>query len=158
MRLSTKGRYGLRALLDVAVYSEEEPVSIRSIAQRQNISEAYLEQLMPKLKKAGLIDSQRGASVGYRLTRPAEEISVGEVLRALEGELDAVNCPGLKEAASEEEGCSEAHTCVTKYVWQRINDSITKTVDEISLSILVEQSRQIHEESSANVSGKRACC
>ena len=158
MRLSTKGRYGLRALLDVAVYSEEEPVSIRSIAQRQNISEAYLEQLMPKLKKAGLIDSQRGASGGYRLTRPAEEISVGEVLRALEGELDAVNCPGLKEADSEEEGCCEAHTCVTKYVWQKINDSITKTVDEISLSILVEQSRQIHEESSANVSGKRACC
>ena len=71
MRLSTKGRYGLRALLDVAVYSEEEPVSIRSIAQRQNISEAYLEQLMPKLKKAGLIDSQRGASGGYRLTGTA---------------------------------------------------------------------------------------
>ena len=143
MRLSTKGRYGLRALLDVAVYSEEEPVSIRSIAQRQNISEAYLEQLMPKLKKAGLIDSQRGASGGYRLTRPAEEISVGEVLRALEGELDAVNCPGLKEAASEEEGCSEAHTCVTKYVWKRINDAIAQAVDSIMLDQLVRESRTL---------------
>ncbi len=145
MKLSTKGRYGLRALLDVALYAEEEPVSLRNISERQGISEAYLEQLMPKLKKAGLIESTRGAAGGYRLTRPASEISVGDVLRALEGELDAVDCPGLKEKPDGEEGCTNADTCVTKYVWQQINESITKTVDGIKLGTLVEQSRHLHD-------------
>ena len=96
MKLSTKGRYGLRAIVDLAVYSEKESVSISSIARRQNISERYLEQLAGKLKKAGLIMSTRGAQGGYRLARPADEISVGDVLRALEGNLEAVECQGLK--------------------------------------------------------------
>ena len=85
MKLSTKGRYGLRALIDLAVYSGQEAVSIQSIAKRQNISDRYLEQLMGKLRRAGLVVSIRGAGGGYRLARPAGEISVGEVLRALEG-------------------------------------------------------------------------
>lgn len=90
MKLSTKGRYGLRALIDLAVYSEESAVSIGSIAARQKISESYLEQLMAKLRKAGLVVSIRGAGGGYRLARPAGEISVGDILRALEGNLEAV--------------------------------------------------------------------
>ena len=165
MKLSTKGRYGLRAMLDVAIYSEQEPVSIRSIAEREDLSEAYLEQLMPKMRKSGLIESQRGAQGGYRLARPAEEISVGDILRALEGELDAVSCPGL-HSGNEQESCADADVCVTKYVWQRINDSIRQTVDDISLSTLVEQSHQVQE----NIGGetergehlpaehRRACC
>ena len=84
MKLSTKGRYGLRALVDLAVHGEEAPVSIQSIAVRQNISERYLEQLMGAMKKANLVTSTRGAQGGYRLARPAREISVGDVLRALE--------------------------------------------------------------------------
>ena len=92
MKLSTKGRYGLRAMVDLAVYSEKESVSISCIAQRENISESYLEQLAGKLKKAGLIKSTRGAQGGYRLAKPAAEISVGDILRALEGELGAVDC------------------------------------------------------------------
>ena len=98
MKLSTKGRYGLRAI-DLAVYSEKESVSISCIAQRENISESYLEQLAGKLKKAGLIKSTRGAQGGYRLAKPAAEISVGDILRALEGELGAVDCQGLKPEA-----------------------------------------------------------
>ena len=94
MKLSTKGRYGLRALIDLAVYCEEEAVSIQSIAKRQNISDRYLEQLMGKLKRAGLVTSVRGAGGGYRLARPSGKISVGDALRALEGNLDAVTCPG----------------------------------------------------------------
>ena len=86
MKLSTKGRYGLRAMIDLAVYSEKEPVSIQSIADRQNISERYLEQLMASLKKEGLVKSIRGANGGYQLARPAIGISVGDILRALEGE------------------------------------------------------------------------
>ena len=90
MKLSTKGRYGLRALIDLAQYSETEPVSIGSIAARQGISERYLEQLMALMKKAGLIKSIRGAGGGYVLARDAKDISVGVVLRALEGNLEPV--------------------------------------------------------------------
>lgn len=138
MKLSTKGRYGLRALIDLAQYSEKEPVSITSISNRQGISERYLEQLMAKLKKAGLVKSIRGAGGGYILERDMHEISVGDVLRALEGSLDPVECSGL----SEEEGCSAAESCVTKYVWQRINDSINQTVDSIMMDQLVEESKR----------------
>ena len=140
MKLSTKGRYGLRALIDLAVNSETESVSISSIAARQGISEAYLEQLMAKLKKAGLVISMRGAQGGYRLAKAADQISVGDVLRALEGNLDAVQCAGLSE-----EGCQGASLCVSKYVWLKINESITRTVDEIKLDTLVNESREAQE-------------
>ena len=101
MKISTKGRYGLRALIDLAQYSEIEPVSISSIATRQAISEGYLEQLMSMLKKAGLIKSIRGAGGGYVLARDMSEISVGDVLRVLEGSLQPVECA----AFSQEESC-----------------------------------------------------
>ena len=140
MKLSTKGRYGLRAMIDLAQYSEQDAVSISSIAQRQNISESYLEQLVAKLKKAGLVMSTRGAQGGYRLARPADEVSVGDVLRALEGNLEAVVC-----SAQTEEGCQGSDLCVTKYVWQKINESIAKTVDEMMLSQLVEESKKAQQ-------------
>lgn len=140
MKLSTKGRYGLRAMIDLAQYSEQEAVSISSIAQRQNISESYLEQLVAKLKKAGLVMSTRGAQGGYRLARPADEISVGDVLRALEGNLEAVAC-----SAQTGEGCQGSDLCVTKYVWQKINESIANTVDEMMLSRLVEESKEAQQ-------------
>ncbi len=151
MKLSTKGRYGLRALIDLAVYSGDETVSIASIASRQNISESYLEQLIAKLRKAGLVTSVRGAGGGYKLAKPAEEISVGDILRALEGSLDPVECPGLKE----ESACDSSDFCVTKYVWQKINDSINQTVDGISLSRLVEESRNVGNKAGSAVS---SCC
>ena len=141
MKLSTKGRYGLRALIDLALYSENETASIASISARQHISESYLEQLIGKLRKAGLVVSVRGAGGGYKLAKPAEEISVGDILRALEGNLDPVECPGLKE----ESACDSSEFCVTKYVWQRINDSINRTVDEIRISDLVEESQKVEK-------------
>ncbi|MDO4632494.1 MAG: Rrf2 family transcriptional regulator [Eubacteriales bacterium] len=141
MKLSTKGRYGLRAMIDLAMFCEEETVSISCIAARQHISESYLEQLVRKLRKAELVVSSRGAQGGYRLARPAAEISVGDILRALEGNLDAVECPGLKE----DQGCEGADFCVTKFVWQKINDSITEAVDEIHLDQLVNESRKAWE-------------
>ena len=95
MKLSTKGRYGLRALIDLAQYSGQAPVSITSISARQDISERYLEQLMALLRKAGLIRSVRGAGGGYVLAKDMKEISVGDILRALEGNLEPVECPGL---------------------------------------------------------------
>jgi Rrf2 family protein len=150
MKLSTKGRYGLRAMIDLALHGADEPVSIASIASRQQISESYLEQLIAKLRKAGLVTSVRGAGGGYVPSRSADEISVGDVLRALEGNLDPVECSGL----TGENGCGGSDVCVTKYVWKRINESINRTVDEIKLSDLVEESREVQEKSQIPIS----CC
>lgn len=147
MKLSTKGRYGLRAMIDLAIYSEKEPVSIQSIADRQNISERYLEQLMAKLKKAGLVVSIRGANGGYQMAKPALEISVGDVLRALEGDLRAVTCTAT------EGGCENADLCVSRFVWQRINESITNTVDTMYLDQLVAESRKLQKNSSIQPTG-----
>lgn len=138
MKLSTKGRYGLRALIDLAQYSSGGPVSTASISARQNISERYLEQLMSLLKKAGLVRSVRGAGGGYILAADTKDISAGDVLRALEGSLEPVNCAGIEPDGE----CDAADSCVAKYVWQRINESINRTVDEISLEQLVEASRK----------------
>lgn len=149
MKLSTKGRYGLRAIIDLARYSENEPVSISSISARQDISERYLEQLVAMLKKAGLVKSIRGASGGYVLAKDVGEISVGDVLRALEGDLEPVKCA----ASHGEGGCSSQGECVTKYVWQKINDSINQTVDHMMLSELVNESKVLNpygEHSSSN--------
>ena len=136
MKLSTKGRYGLRALIDLAQNSKETPVSITSISARQDLSERYLEQLMSMLKKAGLVESIRGAGGGYILAKDMKEISVGDVLRELEGSLEPVECAGLEPDG----GCRASDSCVTKYVWQRINESINRTVDEIMLDQLVRES------------------
>jgi len=137
VKVSTKGRYGLKALIDIANTRENEPVSITSIASRQGISERYLEQLMSKLKKADIINSIRGASGGYVLAKSPQDISVGDILRALEGELKLVDCLG----ANDEECCGFIDTCATKYVWQRISDSINHTVEEIKLSHLMGEGR-----------------
>ena len=142
MKLSTKGRYGLRAMIDLARYSEEEPVSIGSVAARQDISERYLEQLVALLKKAGLVKSIRGATGGYVLANKEEEISVGDILRALEGSLEPVKCAAFYS----EDGCTAADGCVTKYVWQKINDSINQTVNEIMLDELVRESKNLNPE------------
>ena len=142
MKISTKGRYGLRAFIDLARYSTEEPISISSISARQDISERYLEQLMALLKKAGLVKSIRGAGGGYVLARDASEISVGEVLRALEGSLEPVTCAAFHP----EESCNVQDGCVAKYVWQKINESVTNTVEGIMIDTLVEESRSAGKE------------
>ncbi|MCR5756210.1 MAG: RrF2 family transcriptional regulator [Acetatifactor sp.] len=140
MRLSTKGRYGLRAVLDLALHSrDDEAVALSGIAERQSISISYLEQLIAKLKRAGIVESTRGARGGYVLTRPAEEISVGDILRALEGDLNPVDCAELIGGPS----CHASDVCVTKYVWKRISDSINEVVDNLMLSELVEESREV---------------
>ena len=139
MKLSTKGRYGLRAVVDLALFSEHDTVALSSIAERENISISYLEQLIAKLKKAGIVTSIRGAQGGYKLAKPADEISVGDILRALEGNLNPVDCA---EVLGEENKCSGAKLCVTKVVWKRISDSINDTVDHIMLSELVNESRE----------------
>ena len=135
MKLSTKGRYGLRAMVDIAVYSQDSPVPISAIAERQNISVRYLEQLLPKLKKAGIIKG------GYMLDKDPKDISAGDILRTLEGDLTPIDCAAFTGDTST---CSGTKFCVTKTVWQRINDSVQQAVDSITLQELMEESIEIH--------------
>lgn len=127
-------------MVDLASYSENEPVSITCISDRQGISERYLEQLMAMLKKNSLVKSIRGAGGGYVLAKEASDISVGDILRALEGSLEPVECAGFQS----QDGCKSADSCVTKYVWKKISESINQTVDEIKLEDLVEESRKLN--------------
>jgi len=143
MKLSTKGRYGLRAVLDLAVNEGNEAVALSQIAERQNISINYLEQLIAKLKKAGIVNATRGAQGGYVLAIPPEELSVGMILRALEGNLNPVDC---SEVNGGSDVCSGSDLCVTKYVWKRISDSINNTVDHMMLSELVDESKRVQAE------------
>ncbi|WFR55034.1 RrF2 family transcriptional regulator [Anaerocolumna sp. AGMB13025] len=143
MKLSTKGRYGLRAVLDLAMNGKKEAVALSGIAERQDISISYLEQLIAKLKKAGIVNSIRGAQGGYILAKKPEEISVGDILRALEGDLNPVDCA---EILGKGTSCTGADLCVTKYVWMRISDSINNTVDTMLLSELIEESEKIRIE------------
>ncbi|MBR2188952.1 MAG: Rrf2 family transcriptional regulator [Eubacterium sp.] len=125
MKLTTRGRYGLRALIDLAVHEEAGAVSAQSIAERQELSESYLEQLIRSMKKAGLVESVRGAGGGYHLARPASQISVGDVLRALEGSIDAVSCPAITiEGMRDNSGISrggEADTAITKELIEKFD-------------------------------------
>ncbi len=141
LKLTTKGRYGLRAVIDLAMYAKNEPVSLSDVAERQNISISYLEQLVAKLKKAGIVQSTRGAQGGYALAKAPEKISVGEILRALEGSLSPVDCSAVDGEGETE--CSASNFCVTKYVWKRINDSINDTVNNMFLSELLEESNNV---------------
>ncbi len=155
MKLSTKGRYGLRALIDLALHSESEAVALSSIAERQNISISYLEQLIAKLKKAGIVNSTRGAQGGYTLAKAPENISVGEILRALEGDLNPVDCA---EFSGGEKACESSDLCVTKYVWKRISDSINSAVDELMLSELVEESKAVHSKQNSETKANNNMC
>ena len=138
MRLSTKGRYGLRAVVDLAMHGQiDEAVSISNIAARQDLSESYLEQLIAKLKKAGIVNSIRGINGGYTLAKAPAVITVGDILRALEGDLVVVECPEI------EGECAKSGSCVTKYVWKRINDSINNVVDSMTLQELLDNSSGI---------------
>jgi Rrf2 family protein len=139
MKLSTKGRYGLRALVDLAQNSQNEAASTGSIAQRQGISERYLEQLMAKLKRAGIITGIRGAQGGYVLARRAEDITIGDVLRSLEGDLNAVDCPAAMDSGE----CNGSEQCAAKLVWKKINDVINQTVNSIRLSDLLQQQETV---------------
>ncbi|AUS96535.1 Rrf2 family transcriptional regulator [Clostridium thermosuccinogenes] len=140
MKLSTKGRYGVKAMLDIAIHSSEGQVSLKSIAERQEISENYLEQLFATLKKSGLVKSVRGAQGGYYLAGKPEEISIGSILRALEGSLAPVDCV-LEENA---QSCTRADNCVTKLIWEKMRDKINEAVDSISLKDLVQEYNKLN--------------
>lgn len=132
MKLSTKGRYGLRALADLAAHADGKPVSVISIAQRQNLSDNYLENMFATLKKAGIVRSVKGVGGGYLLAREASDIRVGEVLTALEGDLSII------EADPSDTGTQSLKHCIDTHVWDVVSDRIRKVVGSVTLQDLVE--------------------
>ncbi|QRN86287.1 Rrf2 family transcriptional regulator [Clostridia bacterium] len=136
MRISTKGTYGLRAMVDLAIFSQVKPVSLKKIAARQEISELYLEQIFSKLKKSGLVMSKRGIQGGYYLDREPKDIKVKDILEALEGDLSVVTC-----LANESEPCNRAEICPTKILWKRINRSVQRTLDAYTLEDLIVEAK-----------------
>lgn len=135
MKLSTRGRYGLRAMFDLALNYNKEYISLNSIAERQGISEGYLEQLIIPLKKAKLVKGARGSQGGYILSKAPSEITIGEVLRVLEGSLALVDC--LRDDSK----CKKIDRCVTRMIWKKMSDSLSKLVDSVTLEELVKDYR-----------------
>ena len=141
MKLSTRGRYGIHAMYDLAVHYGDGPQSIKLIAERQTIPEAYLEQLIAVLRREKLVISNRGAQGGYRLSREPKDMTVGDVLRALEGGLNLVDC------LLEEDSCGKTCACPSRIVWMKIRDGLNSIVDGISLQDMIdEQSSLISQE------------
>ncbi len=139
MKISTKGRYGIKAMVDIAVYSRESMVSLKSVALRQSIPEAYLEQIMMLLKRAGLVKSSRGAQGGYCLAKKAELIRVGDILRVLEESLTQKGCDKTNT------GCMDnCNKCVSRSVWEKLSDSMLFTADSITLQELVNDYRNMN--------------
>lgn len=132
MKISTKGRYALRLLLDLALNNTGDYITIKSIAARQNISEKYLEQIISLLNRAGYVKSVRGAQGGYKLAKNPTEYTVGMILRLTEGSLAPVDC-----VEENNEECPRNTECVTKEVWTELYAAITAVVDRITLQDLV---------------------
>lgn len=141
MKISTKGRYALRLMLDLAMHADEGYISIKTVATRQGISEKYLEQIIKLLSAAGFVESIRGKQGGYKLTNPPENYTVGEILRVTEGSLAPVSC------LDEDHRCENCDDCVTYELWQNVLDAINEVVDSITLSYLVEKQKT-----------KKSCC
>lgn len=136
MQVSTRGRYGLRAMVDMALHATEGPMALRVIAERQDISESYLEQVFTSLRKSGLVRASRGSQGGYELSRPASEIKVGEILRALEGPIAPVHCVGDSQ-------CEREKYCITRSFWEELRDKINEFLDNTSLQDLTDRARMI---------------
>ena len=133
MKFSTKGTYGLRAVVELAVHYGEGPVSLAAVAAEQGISEAYLEQLMRSLKSAGIVTTARGKSGGYLLSKEPKKISVGEVLNALEGSTNVVDCVGSGASV-----CENACTCSARPLFLKLQSRINAVLNETTVGELTE--------------------
>ena len=132
MKISTKGRYALRLMLDLASNDSGTPIRLKDVAKRQGLSEKYLEQIISILNKAGFVKSVRGPQGGYSLSRTPADYTVGMILRLTEGSLCPVDC-----AAEENGSCDREDTCVTRMLWKKLDDAISSVVDHVSLEELL---------------------
>ncbi len=139
MKISTKGRYGLRIMTDIASNSAEECVPLKEIAEREHLSEKYLEQIINLLVKSELVRSVRGAKGGYHLTKSADDITVEDILIATEGSLAPVAC------AQDSDCCEGYCDCVTSFIWTEIYDAVIGVVSKITLSDLVKRNLKVNK-------------
>ena len=136
MKISTRGRYALRLMLDLALNDKDQYITIKSISEHQEISGKYLEQIISVLSRAGYVKSVRGAQGGYKLAKPPEEYTVGMILRLIEGNLAPVAC--MEDAPNQ---CPRCGQCATLSVWQKIDEAVSNVVDNITLADLVAEQR-----------------
>jgi Rrf2 family protein len=148
MKLSTKGKYGVRALFEIARNYGKGPLAIKEISERQKISLSYLEQILHKLGKAGIIDSVRGPHGGYELARKPAELTIGDVVRALEGPIALSHClePGVTGS------CYQAEDCVARMAWTKVGEKIEEALDSITFEHLL---RQYHGKEREHPSGRK---
>lgn len=146
MKVSTKGRYALRLMIDIAANGGEKPVSIKEIAKRQDISDKYLEQIISILNSAGFVRSVRGPQGGYVLKKGLEEYTVGMILRLTEGSLAPVAC-----VEGDAPACGRMDNCATFELWKRLNRAISSVVDEITLADLVRWQENLPAKKSAGL-------
>jgi len=139
VKLSTKGRYGVTAMYDLALQFGNGYTPLNSIAQRQMISEPYLEQLIAPLRKAGLVRSVRGPHGGYILAKLPSEITIGDIIRILEGPIAPVEC-----VEDDNEFCGKMESCITRDIWVQLRDSMEKVLDSITLADLVKSPKGIN--------------
>lgn len=135
MKISTKGRYALRLMLDLAKHNNGEMVRIKDVAERESISEKYLEQIVTSLKRAGYVKSLRGAQGGYRLAKEPKEYTVGMILRLTEGDMAPVAC-----LEGEENECPRASVCTSIRLWMMLDDAIKSVIDHVTLQDMLEWS------------------
>ncbi|GAA0722063.1 Rrf2 family transcriptional regulator [Clostridium malenominatum] len=140
MKLSTKGRYGVKAMVDLAINCGDEPVSIKTISERQNISEYYLEQLFAVLRKGDIIKSIRGAQGGYILSREPKDISIAEIIELLEGPVALSDCIS-------EDSCENTNCCPTRLLWVRIKESIENVTRSTTLQDLIDDNNRLNSSS-----------
>ena len=140
MKISTKGRYALRIMIDLAENINQGPIRVRDIASRQGISEKYLEQIIAMFNKAEYVKSIRGAQGGYLLTREPKEYTVGMVLRLAEGSIAPVSC--VDDTPSE---CERRDKCVSAKLWQKMNHAVNEVVDNTTLQDLLDWQKDITE-------------
>ncbi|GMA49553.1 AsnC family transcriptional regulator [Alicyclobacillus contaminans] len=134
MKVSKKTEYGLRAMVAIALMAgEDQPVPLPTIAEQEQIPEQFLDQIVAKLRKAGFVKSTRGVNGGYTLSRPADEISIGALVRLLEGSLAPIGCVS-EELAEPSSFCGRVSMCHTRSVWLRVMDAVTKALDSITLA------------------------
>ena len=133
MKISTKGRYALRMLLDLAMHRDDGFIALKDIAERQNISKKYLEQIVPLLNRSGLLRTNRGFQGGYMLSKPASECTVGEILRLTEGSLAPITC--LEQEVNE---CPRQSSCITLPMWEGLYKQITDYLDNITLQKMID--------------------
>ncbi len=139
MRLTTKGRFAVTAMIDLAMRQHSGPVTLAAISQRQNISLSYLEQLFGKLRRHELVDSMRGPGGGYTLARLARNITVADVIYAVDEPLDATNCGGKSDCGTGTDG--KPGKCMTHELWSTLNQKMVEYLDSVSLQDLVDQQR-----------------